>query len=103
MDSRLSVSEKKKRLCSEPSRTTVGFGPIRRPNSWPFLRSPPCRAVPESRLNLGGGPVACGVSDELGGPCRLLVVPLRGGGAPRRYALIRTATDWLLRLTKEQP
>jgi hypothetical protein len=34
---------------------------------------------------------------------RRLLFTLHGRGAPRRYALIRTATDWLLRLTKEQP
>jgi DNA ligase D-like protein (predicted 3'-phosphoesterase) len=34
---------------------------------------------------------------------RRLLFTLHGRGAPRRYALIRTATDWLLHLTREQP
>jgi DNA ligase D-like protein (predicted 3'-phosphoesterase) len=34
---------------------------------------------------------------------RRLLFTLHGRGAPRRYALIRTAENWLLRLTKEQP
>jgi DNA ligase D-like protein (predicted 3'-phosphoesterase) len=34
---------------------------------------------------------------------RRLLFTLHGRRAARRYALIRTDTDWLLRLTKEQP
>lgn len=34
---------------------------------------------------------------------RRLVLTLHGRGTPRRYALVRTARDWLLLLTKEQP
>ena len=34
---------------------------------------------------------------------RRLLFTLHGRGTPRRYALIRTAENWLLHLTKEQP
>ena len=34
---------------------------------------------------------------------RRLVFTLHGRRGARRYALIRTASDWLLHLTKEQP
>jgi len=34
---------------------------------------------------------------------RRIVFTLHGNGAPQRYALIRTAKDWLLHRTKEQP
>jgi hypothetical protein len=34
---------------------------------------------------------------------RRILFTLHGHGAARRYALIRTDTDWLLHLTKEQP
>ncbi len=34
---------------------------------------------------------------------RRFVFTLHGRGAPRRYALIRTDSDWLLHLTKDQP
>ena len=34
---------------------------------------------------------------------RRILFTLHGGGDPRRYALIHTGRDWLLRLTKEQP
>jgi DNA ligase D-like protein (predicted 3'-phosphoesterase) len=34
---------------------------------------------------------------------RRLLFTLHGGGAARRYALIRTSRDWLLHLTKDQP
>jgi DNA ligase D-like protein (predicted 3'-phosphoesterase) len=34
---------------------------------------------------------------------RRLLFTLHGRGEPRRYALIRTDRDWLLRQTKEQP
>jgi DNA ligase D-like protein (predicted 3'-phosphoesterase) len=34
---------------------------------------------------------------------RRMVFTLHGSSGPRRYALIRTDTDWLLHLTREQP
>jgi DNA ligase D-like protein (predicted 3'-phosphoesterase) len=34
---------------------------------------------------------------------RRIVFTLHGNGPPRRYALIRTARDWLLHRTKDQP
>jgi DNA ligase D-like protein (predicted 3'-phosphoesterase) len=34
---------------------------------------------------------------------RRIVFTLHGRGRDRRYALIRTKTDWLLHLTKDQP
>ena len=34
---------------------------------------------------------------------RRMLFTLHGRGGPRRYALIRTGTDWLLHQTKEQP
>jgi DNA ligase D-like protein (predicted 3'-phosphoesterase) len=34
---------------------------------------------------------------------RRFVFVLHGRGAPQRYALIRTSSDWLLHKTKEQP
>jgi hypothetical protein len=34
---------------------------------------------------------------------RRLLFTLYGRGTPRRYALVRTRTDWLLLLTKRQP
>ena len=34
---------------------------------------------------------------------RRIVFTLHGVPPPRRYALIRTSSDWLLHLTKEQP
>jgi DNA ligase D-like protein (predicted 3'-phosphoesterase) len=34
---------------------------------------------------------------------RRMVFTLHGRGAPRRYALVRTPENWLLRQTREQP
>ena len=34
---------------------------------------------------------------------RRILFTLHGTNGPRRYALIRTDTDWLLHLTKDQP
>ncbi|GJF02499.1 DNA polymerase ligase N-terminal domain-containing protein [Pseudonocardia sp. D17] len=34
---------------------------------------------------------------------RRIVFTLHGRGEPRRYVLVHTGRDWLLRLTKEQP
>jgi hypothetical protein len=41
--------------------------------------------------------------EDVGGTDRRMLFVLHGLGTPRRYALIRTAEDWLLHLTKEQP
>lgn len=34
---------------------------------------------------------------------RRIVFTLHGRGGPRRYVLVRTGRDWLLRMTKDQP
>jgi DNA ligase D-like protein (predicted 3'-phosphoesterase) len=44
-----------------------------------------------------------GTWEELDRNDRRLVFTLHGRRGSRRYALIRTDTDWLLHLTKEQP
>lgn len=41
--------------------------------------------------------------EEHGRDDRRILFTLHGGGPDRRYALIRTSTDWLLHLTKDQP
>jgi hypothetical protein len=41
--------------------------------------------------------------EDVGSNERRLLFVLHGRGAPRRFALIDTGSDWLLHLTKEQP